>query len=150
MKVTSLIAAASLMILATAASMAQDSPQDRLQRMTALQSRIADLHAQVVKAPDDRQIFRTLLETGLQYYELIDTGSRFPDSLRNEILDLKIAMQDMYSIQRAVAEIGRPIGIDGNEVNFFAAPPAAESSSRLSANFPSRNEFIELRLSFFA
>jgi hypothetical protein len=116
MRVTSAIAASGLMILATAASMAQDSPQDRLQRMTALQSRIAILHAQVVNAPDDRQILRTLLETGLQYYELIYIRSPFPDGLRNEILDPKITMQDMYSIQRAVAEIGMPIGIDGNEL----------------------------------
>jgi hypothetical protein len=116
MRVPLAIAATSFMILSTSASMAQDSTQNRLQRMMMLQARIADLQVQVVNAPDDRQTFRTLLETGLQYYELIYTGSRFPDGLRNEILDLKIAMQDMYAIQRAVAEVGRPIGLDGNEL----------------------------------
>src|SRR5688572_2905331 len=60
-------------------------------------------------------ILRTLLEAGLQYYEL-GIRSRFPDTVRSEILELKIAMQDMYSIQRAVSELGRPTGIDEDQL----------------------------------
>ena len=77
---------------------------------------LAELHPQVVASPDDRPILRTLLETGLQYYELISTRSRFPDSVRRDLLDLKVAMQDMYAIQRAVSEIRRPGRIDGAEL----------------------------------
>src|SRR6058998_1857639 len=115
MKVTSVILATSALVLASASS-AQESLKERLQRMTALQSRITELQAQVVSAPDDRKLFRTLLEAGLQYYELLGNNARFPDPVRGEILDLKIVMNDMYSIQRAVAEMGAPIGIDGDEL----------------------------------
>lgn len=116
MKAISVIAATSLLGFVCATSMAQDSPQEALQKMEALQSHIAELHSQVVKAPNDRKLFRTLLEAGLQYYELIYTRSRFPDGVREDILDLKLVMNDMYSIQRAVAEMGAPVGIDGKEL----------------------------------
>src|SRR5262245_58735262 len=113
MRVRPAFAAVSILVIAFATSMAQDSTEERRQSMMTLQTRIADLQARVVSAPDDRNILRALLETGFQYYELIDARFRFPDYLRNEIVELKITMQDMYSIQRVVAEMGRPM-IDGN------------------------------------
>jgi hypothetical protein len=116
MKVPVTVATAILLVVVSARSTrAQESIQERLQTATVLQSRIADLQAQVVNSPDDRNILRTLLEAGLQYYEL-GIRSRFPDTVRNEILELKIAMQDMYSIQRAVSEMGWPTGIDGDQL----------------------------------
>jgi hypothetical protein len=116
MRATLTTATGAVLILASAALMAQESLQERLQRATALQSQLVELHPQVVASPDDRTILRTLLETGLQYYELISTRSRFPDSVRRDLLDLKVAMQDMYAIQRAVSEIRRPGRIDGAEL----------------------------------
>ena len=114
-KVTSAVAVLGAMML-TSASFAQESLKVRLDRMAALQGQIAELQTQVVSAPDDRKIFRTLLDAGLQYYELLGKRSKFPDAVRDEILDLMLVMNDMYSIQRTVAEMGPPIGIDGDEL----------------------------------
>ena len=91
----------------------QESLEERLQKYQALQARVSELQDKVVKAPEDRKLYRTLLEAGL---ELINGRGRFPEGLRENILDLKLVMEDMYSIQDAVSEMGRPVGIDGREL----------------------------------
>ena len=105
------LAAGVLAVVLSGQSRAQETPQERLQLLTALQTRIAALQAQVEKSPDDRTLFKTFLEAGLQHYELL-SRFRFSEPVRTEILELKIAMQDMYSIQRAVGELRSPTGID--------------------------------------
>jgi hypothetical protein len=100
--VTVAVPATILLILISAGSSPQESIYERLQAATVLQSRIADLHAQVVSSPDDRNILTALLEAGLQYYEL-GIRSRFPDTLRNEILELKIAVQETNCGDQSVA-----------------------------------------------
>jgi hypothetical protein len=94
----------------------QEPLKEKLQTLQALQARAAELQDQVVEAPEDRALYRTLLEAGLQQYELIHARGRFPEDRRESILDLKLVMEDMYSIQQAVSETGLPVQIDGNEL----------------------------------
>jgi hypothetical protein len=115
MRVTSTTVAGAILVLASAPLMAQESLEERIQRMTAFQTQLAELHSWVVAAPDDRTHLRTLLEAGLQYYELI-TRSTFSDSVRKDIVDLKIVMQDMQSIQRTVTAMGIRTGTDGADL----------------------------------
>jgi len=115
MKMSVTITVAIVSVIVATQSSAQDSIQERLQLATSLQSRIADLQTQVEKTPDDRALFKTFLEVGLQYYELT-IRFKFSEPVRSEILELKIAMQDMYSIQHAVAELRRPTGTDEDQL----------------------------------
>jgi hypothetical protein len=116
MNLTALRWAVGLVGLLCLSATDQESPTEKLQKLQALRARAAALQDQVVKAPEDRKLYRTLLEAGLQQYELIYAPGRFPEDLRDSILDLKLVMEDMYSIQQAVSETGLPVRIDGNEL----------------------------------
>ena len=93
-------------------SVAQESLQERLAKYRASQERIAKLQEEVEKAPDDRKAYRILLEAGLDQYEFIYTRARFPDDVRENILDLKLVMEDMYTLQDTINESGMPRGLD--------------------------------------
>jgi hypothetical protein len=101
-----------------------DSPQNEIAKPTnekfvkrvELETRIAKLQREVVEAPDDRMRYWDLLEAGLQDYELVYTQSRFPERVRNDILNLKLVMEDMYSLQYTIAEMEITQGIDGEEL----------------------------------
>jgi hypothetical protein len=94
---------------------AQESPQERLAKYMASLERIAKLQEEVEKAPDDRDAYRVLLGAGLDQYELI-WGTRFPDDVRENILILKLVMEDMYTLQETINESGMPRGLDEKEL----------------------------------
>jgi hypothetical protein len=97
-------------------AVAQESLQERLAKLRASQERIAKLQEEVEKAPDDRKAYRILLDAGLDQYELIHTRARYPDEVRENILDLKLVMEDMYTLQETINESGSPRGLDEKEL----------------------------------
>jgi len=130
MSIRTVAAALLLLDLVAGVSVAEDSPQERLRKFKESQARIAELQQRVVAAPDDRKLYRRLLEAGLQQYELI-TQSRFPDDVRENILDLKLVMEDMYSLQETIREIGSPSRTDGADlVNRLAAKKVPSAHRR--------------------
>src|SRR5262245_29871575 len=131
MSIRTVAAVLLLLDLVAGVSVAEDSPQERLRKFKESQARIAELQRRVVAAPDDRKLYRSLLEAGLQQYELI-AQSGFPDDVRENILDLKLVMEDMYTLQETIREIGSPSRTDGSDlVNRLKAgkvPPAHRRS----------------------
>lgn len=90
--------------------------QERIHKLNELRALAHEFKEQVVKAPDDRKLHRKLLETGLQQYELTYTRARYPEKVRNDILELKVVIDDMLQLQRTVADIGGADGIDEKEL----------------------------------
>lgn len=116
MKSTKATAAVFLTTALLLPAVAQESLQERLAKLRASRERIAKLQEEVERAPDDRKAYRILLEAGLDQYEFIDTRARFPDDVRENILDLKLVMEDMYTLQDTINESGMPRGLDEEEL----------------------------------
>ncbi|MBI3550943.1 MAG: hypothetical protein HY077_00370 [Elusimicrobia bacterium] len=90
---------------------AQESAQERLAKFKASQGQIAQLQEKVEKAPDDQKAYRALLEAGLDQYELIYAREHYPADIRENILKLKVVMEDMYTLQESINESGMPVGV---------------------------------------
>jgi hypothetical protein len=108
--------AVGLMGLWCLVAFAEESPQDRLARVKELQARIAQRERAVVRAPDDRKAYRALLVAGLELYDHLYPGPRFPEDMRDHIVNLKLVMEDMYTLQQTINDMGSPLGFDGREL----------------------------------
>lgn len=90
---------------------AADSPSERMAKYKLIQAKVAERYNQVVAAPDDRKTYRALLDAGLEQYELTYTRFRFPDETRENILNLKLVLEDMYTLKDTITEKSLPIGL---------------------------------------
>ena len=89
-------------------SFAADSKEEAVRKMFEKRAEIERLQAKVVEAPDDKARYRALLEAGLSDYEGYYARAKFPADIHENILLLKFVMEDMHSIQAAIAEMGSP------------------------------------------
>jgi len=87
--------------------------QQRLDRLNSLRTQAHQLKEEVVKKPNDRNLYRKLMAVGMEQYEFIYTRSEYPEAVRRDILDLKMVMEDMYTLQKTIADIGGASGLDG-------------------------------------
>lgn len=80
------------------------SKEERLKQLFEERNAIVEHQKKVVAAPDDRSVYLDLLKVGMKYYE-IGTREKLSKEDWKLILDLKLVMEDMYSIQDSIAKI---------------------------------------------
>lgn len=70
------------------------------------QARIAQLQRRVVSAPNDRTAYRELLEAGLALFNA--PGYSIPNEAREGIIDLKLVMEDIFTLEQTISDMGPP------------------------------------------
>ncbi|HEX7765759.1 MAG TPA: hypothetical protein VF443_03540 [Nitrospira sp.] len=98
-----------LALLTTAHAQAPLTPemQRRMELYRIEVQRILDLQRLVENSPDDRVVYKQLLRAGLDEISQ-DPSWSMPDDTREDILTLKLVMEDMESIQAAISDINPP------------------------------------------
>src|SRR6476619_4437458 len=99
-----------LLLVVQATSNAQPPLRPEIQRLIELQrletQRILDLQRRVENSPDDQVLYKQLLRAGLDTFQAPNYS--IPDDAREDILTLKLVMEDMWSIDAAIADFNPP------------------------------------------
>src|SRR6476660_4679845 len=99
-----------LLLMVHATSHAQLPLTPERQRLFELQrletQRILDLQRLVENSPDDRVLYKRLLRAGLDTFRAPNYS--IPGNAREDVLTLKLVMEDMESIQAAISDINPP------------------------------------------
>jgi len=106
------------LVFVRAEGASQNRVAEALQALLAAKARIALLQREVVDAPNDPVAYRKLLEAGLA---LFDTpGYSIPNDARDTVVDLKLVMEDMFTIQQTISDMGPPwpatLGLDEKQL----------------------------------
>jgi hypothetical protein len=97
-----------LLVLVHATSNAQPPLTPEMQRLIDEAHRILDLQRLVENSPDDRVLYKQLLRAGFDSLQNDRAARSIPEDSREDILTLKLVMEDMMSIQAAIADMNPP------------------------------------------
>jgi hypothetical protein len=107
-------------MVTSSVSVRTESPQQSrvVAEAQQAQARIAQLQREVVSAPNSRTAYRKLLEAGLALFD--SPGYSIPSDAREDIIDLKLVMEDMFTLQQTISDMGPPwpaaLGLDANQL----------------------------------